>query len=143
MEFLRHGCFRRSGDPNPEGSECLPPIILPYFGVIRLGGRKINANPLLEEGFSPKPQKTTVALHPPPPPLTMPQVQNDFYAMKMENEVLIDGANGTNAPAPFGTSELGKWDFNFAMDPTNDGIPMDIEAWSSYWNTLNETLLLN
>jgi len=74
----------------------------------------------------------------------MPQVQDDFYAMNMENELLLDGTNGHNSTGgPFGTGVLGQWDFNFAMDPTSDGAPMDIEAWSSYWNSLNETLLLN
>jgi hypothetical protein len=68
-----------------------------------------------------------VALHPPPPTPTMPQVQDDFYAMNMENELLIN--------QPFGGSTPLNWDFNFAMDPATPGqvggIPMDIEGWSS------------
>lgn len=69
-----------------------------------------------------------MALHPPPPNPTMPQVQDDFYAMNMNNEGLL--------LQPFDGSALRNWDFNFAMDPsftneTSGQVPMDIEAWSS------------
>jgi len=60
----------------------------------------------------------------------MPQVQDDFYAMNMDNELLIN--------QPFGGSSPFNWDFNFAMDPVSSatsgqvgGMPMDIEGWSS------------
>ena len=60
----------------------------------------------------------------------MPQVQDDFYAMNMENELLMN--------QPFGGSAPFNWDFNFAMDPLSTamsgeigGMPMDIEGWSS------------
>jgi hypothetical protein len=60
----------------------------------------------------------------------MPQVQDDFYAMNMDTELLMN--------QPFGSGSV-NWDFNFAMDPSTastspgqvGGIPMDIEAWSS------------
>ena len=64
-----------------------------------------------------------MALHPPPPAPTIPQVQDDFYAMNMANELLLD--------QPFGNGTM-NWDFNFAMNPTSGTeVPMDIEAWSS------------
>jgi hypothetical protein len=57
----------------------------------------------------------------------MPQVQDDFHAMNMDNEIL---------QPHFGENIPFNWDFNFAMD-TNatsgeiGAMPMDIEAWSS------------
>ena len=99
-----------------------------YFGYIRVVDRKMPPRPVLEEDFNPKPP--TLALHAPPPtPPTMPQVQDDFYAMNMNSR-------GFSMDQPFGSGEL-NWAFNFALDPnkTPDGnlgsIPMDIEAWSS------------
>jgi len=60
----------------------------------------------------------------------MPQVQDDFYAMNMDNELLMN--------QPFGGSTPFNWDFNFAMDSLSSatsgqvgGMPMDIEGWSS------------
>jgi hypothetical protein len=60
----------------------------------------------------------------------MPQVQDDFYALNMGNDVLMD--------QPFGSSAPLNWAFNFAMDPSSGdlpgdfgGLPMDIDAWSS------------
>lgn len=71
-----------------------------------------------------------MALHPPPPAPTMPQVQDEFYTMNMNNELLIN--------QPFGGSAPFNWDFNFEMDPASSptsgqvgGMPMDIEGWSS------------
>ena len=128
MEYLRNGCLK-STDPVPDLCKP-PPIILPYFGVVRIADKKINARPILETDFEPKPQ--TVALHPPPPTPTVPQVQDDFYAMNMEN-------GGNFMDQPFGASIPFNWDFNFDMDPgvvgvqsrQVGGMPMDIEAWSS------------
>ena len=79
--------------------------------MVRIADKRINTRPILEEDFSPKPK--TVALHPPPPTPTMPQVQDDFYAMNMENELLIN--------QPFGGSTPLNWDFNFAMDHCDSG----------------------
>ena len=91
--------------------------------------KKITGRPVLEDDFNPKPG--TVALHPPPPAPTMPQVQDEFYAMNMNNEAYME--------QPFGGGSPLNWAFNFALDPTSaaesgtdvGGIPMDIEAWSS------------
>jgi hypothetical protein len=137
LDFIRNnGCTGESvgklspGLPNP------PPIILPYFGIVRIIDRKVNTRPLLEDEFNP-PKPQAVALRPPPNP-TMPQVQDDFYALNMGND-LID--------QPFGSSAPLNWAFNFAMDPSSGdfpgdvgGIPMDIDAWSSVlssWITAN------
>jgi hypothetical protein len=125
LEFLRNGPCLRGNAPTPELPNP-PPIILPYFGIVRIADKKINTRPILEEDFNPtKPQ--TVALHPPPPTPTIPQVQDDFYAMNMENEFNIE--------QPFGGPTPVNWDFNFAMDSKTGGtpgqVPMDIEAWSS------------
>jgi hypothetical protein len=70
-----------------------------------------------------------VALHPPPPAPTMPQVQDGFYNMNMENEYIDQ---------PFGNMML-NWDFNFNIDPAVTAAretPMDIEAWSSVFTFL-------
>jgi hypothetical protein len=128
LEYLRNGCLK-TADPVPDLRKP-PPIILPYFGVIRIADKHINTRPILETDFNPKPQ--TVALHPPPPAPTMPQVQDDFYAMNMES-------GGSFMDQPFGSPAPFNWDFNFAIDPgvvaaqsgQVGGMPMDIEAWSS------------
>jgi hypothetical protein len=126
LEFIRNGCLRESGHSTELSKP--PPIILPYFGIVRIADTKINTRPILEEDFNP-PKPQGLALHPPPPAPTIPQVQDEFYAMNMENEFNID--------QPFGGAPL-NWDFNFAMNPGSGGanaqvggIPMDIEAWSS------------
>ena len=115
----------KGNDPSPDLPNP-PPIILPYFGVVRIADRKINTRPILEDDFNPRPPNT-VALHPPPPVPTMPQVQDDFQAMNMDNE-LLQPHFGENTPF--------NWDFNFAMDTNATSremgvLPMDIEAWSS------------
>lgn len=151
LEFLRNGgCAGSDREPSPDLPNP-PPIILPYFGIVRIIDKKVHTRHLLGNEFNPPKAPQTVALHPPPPTPTVPQVQDDFFAMNMENNVLLD--------QPFGGSTPLNWDFNFAMDPSsgtsfgNVGeLPMDIDAWSSvflcplqanwqYWTTLNETLL--
>ena len=94
---------------------------------MRIADKRINARPILEDDLKPR----TLALHPPPPQPTIPQVQDDFYAMNMDNSELI------NMDQPFGGRPTLNWDFDFALDPTKNsagelgGMPMDIEAWSS------------
>ena len=131
LEYLRNGCLSGGGEVRPDLPNP-PPIILPYFGIVRISDKKINTRQILEDDFN---QNTTtappfaVALHPPPPSTTVPQVQDDFYAMNMESEISMD--------QPFGGSAPLNWAFNFAMDPADSqpgevgGIPMDIEAWST------------
>jgi len=94
-----------------------------------MADKKINTRPILQEDYNPL-EPRAVALHPPPPTPTIPQVQDNFYAMNMENQFKLD--------QPFGGSTPFNWDFNFAMDAGTGGttgqlgeMPMDIEAWSS------------
>ena len=60
----------------------------------------------------------------------MPQVQDGFYAMNMDNDLLLDQTFGGSTPF--------NWDFNFVIDPVKSTsashigeMPMDIEAWSA------------
>jgi hypothetical protein len=131
LEFLRNGCLKGNNPcsslPNP------PPIILPYFGVVRIADKRINARPILEGDFNPNPPKT-VALRSPPPNPTMPQVQDEFYAMNVDNS--SSGFNlDQNRQPTFGGETPFNWDFDFVMDPVGNKssgqVPMDIEAWSS------------
>lgn len=131
LEYLRSGCLRgaeiRPDLPTP------PPIILPYFGIVRISDKKINTRHILEDDFNQSTtiQPSTVALHPPSPVITVPQVQDDFYAMNMENEISMD--------QPFGRTEPLNWAFNFSIDPAEGhygevgNIPMDIEAWTTVY----------
>lgn len=132
LDFLRNGCLR-GGELSPDLPNP-PPIILPYFGILRISDKNFNTRPTPEDTF-PQPQTpmlgpSAVALHPPPPVTTVPQVQDDFYALNMENEISMDQPFGGGAPL--------NWAFNFAMDPAENnqlgevgGIPMDIDAWST------------
>lgn len=135
LEVLRNGCLRggelRRDLPPP------PPILLPYFGMVRIVDKQIDTRHILEQDFSDTTtiQPPAVALHPPSPVTTVPQVQDDFYNMNMENEVLMD--------QPFGGSAPLNWAFNFAMDPAESQdvgqLPMDIEAWSTVNLSSDET----
>jgi hypothetical protein len=106
-----------------------PPIILPYFGVVRIADKTIKPHSTLDQDFNVAPQ--TVALHPPPPTPTMPQVQDDFYNMNMDNQLLFEPTFG-GAPI--------NWDFNVTVGPTMQGsfngklpggLSMDIDSWSA------------
>lgn len=125
LEVIRNGCLK-SNDSDPS-LKVPPPITLPYFGTIRIVDKKITGRSILEDDFNPKP--ATVALHPPPPTPTIPQVQDELLAMNVSG-------NSTTYQL-FGDAPL-NWDFNFAFDHTGadqgadvGGIPMDIEAWTS------------
>ena len=132
LEYLRNGCLRggeiRQDLPTP------PPILLPYFGMVRIVDKKVDTRHILEQDFnnSRPSQPPAVALHPPPPVTTVPQVQNDFYNMNMESGVLMD--------QPFGGSAPLNWAFNFAMDPAESRdvgqLPMDIEGWSTVLSSI-------
>jgi hypothetical protein len=130
LDYIRKGCFREGCDPSfradPQHTVTPPSIVLPYFGTIRIVGEKLTSRPILEDDFNPGPPAT--ALHPPSPTPTLPQVQQDFYVMNIDQNPL---------PQPFGTTEPLNWDFNFGLDPNLAGdvnaLPMDIDAWSAVW----------
>jgi len=128
LEFLRQGpCMGHNLQGPSTSLHAPPPIVLPYFGVVRIADKSVKTN-IPNEQYSSKPN--AVALHPPPPTSTVPQMQDDFYNMNMEPQILLDQSFGGDNPL--------NWAFNFAMDPATatdpgqvGGFPMDIEAWSS------------
>jgi hypothetical protein len=125
LEFLRNGCMKDSGRPQQDLTSP-PPIILPYFGIVRVADKNMHPSGVLLHQDAVLPQ--TLALKAPPPNPTVPQVQSDLSAMNMDGTF--------TAEAAFGDPQF-NWDFNFAFDPVLDGsseigsMPMDIEAWSS------------
>jgi hypothetical protein len=125
LEFLRNGCSKDGGKPHWDLTSP-PPIILPYFGMVRVADKNIHPSGVVLQQDAVLPQ--TLALKAPPPNPTVPQVQSDLSAMNMDGTF--------TAEAAFGDPQF-NWDFNFAVDPAFGGsseigsIPMDIEAWSS------------
>jgi hypothetical protein len=120
-------CITTARDPSTNLANP-PPIILPYFGVVRIVNRTIKPRSILAEDMkTPK----TVALHPPPPVPTIPQVQDDFYALNMENQNPFEPTFG--GPNPI------NWDFNVTVGPAavaaaggaQAGLSMDIDSWSA------------
>jgi hypothetical protein len=111
LDYIRDGCLRANDGPKIQLNNP-PPIILPYFGIIRIVDKKVTGRSVLEDDFNPK----EVALHPPPP--ASKPLQDEFHAMNF------------NEPFQFGDNL--NWDFNFGITSASQGdAPMDIEAFTS------------
>jgi hypothetical protein len=133
LEFLRTGCLKERDKPSHELTTP-PPIILPYFGIVRIADKKLSpTGPILQQDAV---LPHTLALKAPPHTPTVPQVQNDLSAMNMDGQNAFNAMAVQQQPPTFGDTAF-NWDFDFAVDPVLGGnseigaIPMDIEAWSS------------